>query len=128
MYLRFLFTFRESISRKQFISIAVPLLVVWRFVLLTISDLFVRYDLKLALSNPENTIVFDNNLLISQYAFILIIVLGLTLGALYATACVIIGRLRSQGWPLWMSIPMLASDILILQYLWIPLCLFKDKK
>lgn len=132
MYLRSLFSFKESISRKKFICIAFPLLVVFRFVLQTICDLLVKYAAKehpfmLALSNHENTMFFDNNWLIVEYVFFLIIWLGLFIGLLYATACVISGRLRSQGWPLWMIIPMLIVDIAILQYIWIPLCLFKEK-
>lgn len=132
MYLRFLFTFKESISRREFICIAFPLLVVFRFVLQTLCDLLVKYAVEehpfiLAVLNHENTMVFDNNWLIAEYSFFLIISLGLFLGSLYATACVITGRLRSQGWPLWMRIPMLVADVLILQYIWIPLCLFKKK-
>ena len=132
MYLRFLFSFKESISRKKFICIVFPLLVVFRFIVQIIFDLLVKYAAKdhpfmLALSNQENTMVFDNNWLIVEYTFFLIIWLGLFIGLLYATSCVILGRLRSQGWPLWMTIPMLVADILILQYIWIPLCLFKEK-
>lgn len=133
MYLRGLLTFKTRLSRKPFICIALPLLVVWRFGLQTISDRIVKYAIvdhpfMRALAHHENVAVYDEHGLLSEYLLILIALIALLLGVCYATLCVMIGRLRSQGWPLWVSVPMLAADMLIFPYIWIPFCLFPEKK
>lgn len=124
--------FNSNINRKQFILYALPLLVLSRFVLQNmiyfIADYALhRHPFMIALWEKRSTACYDSPWLPLEYSIYLIIGIVLYVLLVYSTAYVIIGRLRNMKIPLLFVLPMLAVDIFIFPYIWVPLCLLNKK-
>jgi len=126
MYLNCLGSTKTGITRKHFVCVALPLLIALRVVAEAIICFLTDHALEAAL-HDQNRIAISG-WVISKYVFGTLFVLSLFGGYLYATACVTMGRLRHQRWPVWLSFLMIAADVFVLPFIWIPICLLKGKR